>query len=107
MILAGLVGAAGVISGFGFSFVLGLAGRRSTLDELTYLRVASLGALGSMVAWAPLILMMRGAPIVPILSILGALGAVSSAGTLAIARVGERPRQELEDTSTSPAISAD
>lgn len=105
MILGGslAIGVAGVISGTGFAVALGIAGRRSTLDELRYLKVAALGALGGIVVWAPILLSEPMTGVLPVVGIVGFLGAISSAGTLAIARAGRTP-EAVESATATPAL---
>lgn len=86
------IGVAGLVAGAGFAVVLGVAGRNRTLEQLRYLRIASFGALGAMLASSPLLM---GIPLelaVRVFGVAGALGAVSSVVTLAIAKAaGRRP----------------
>jgi hypothetical protein len=90
----------GLISGAGFSVVLGIAERRHRLEELSLPRVAgwgAVGAVGSALVAMPLLLLISGGAlaILPFLAVVAALGAGSAAGTLAIAR-GADARESLE-----------
>lgn len=86
--LAMQVGAAGLLAGAGFAVALTVMGRRRTMGQLTYPRVALAGALGGALVWAPFALVGAGALAGTIVSMAGLLGAVSSVVTLGIARHG-------------------
>ena len=100
----------GFVGGVVFSIVLAIAARRRRFDELSVPRFAAWGALaGFIVGMLPFVL---GTPTsaVPLwqlaLAIVGAitlLCAASAAGSLALARMGER--RERGDTLTAPGES--
>ncbi len=78
-----ILGAVGLLSGFGFAALLSLAEGRRTLRDLSIVRVGLWGALGS--AAIPLLMGADGS----MGWLTGSLGAIFAAGSLVIARRGE------------------
>lgn len=104
--LAAGVGLAGAIAGAGFAVIVGIAERRHSFEEISFLRFAAWGALGGILVGLPFIgeLIYVGY-LGPFFGILGGLGASSAAGTLALARMGADAEslREAGDRRTLPA----
>ena len=79
-------GVAGAFCGAGFSTVLGIAERKHTFDELSYVRLAAWGALGGLLWGAPLLAFLGAATQPQLFAMLALFGSGSAAGTLALAR---------------------
>lgn len=96
-------GAAGGLSGVAFAVTLMIAARGRSFRQLSVLRMAALGAAGTLVCWAILLLadgdfVDNLAPSIRALAMLGTLGAVSAAATLVVAR-----RQPAPSSIAAPA----
>jgi hypothetical protein len=97
--------------GLVFSTVLGIAGRRQRLDELTVPRFAAWGAVGGVIASlipAALVALGLATPNIPLWQITAALlgpltigSAIAAAGSLALARMSED--RELLDAGRNAA----
>ena len=85
-----ILAAVGLLSGIGFATLLSLGEGRRPLRELSIIRVALWGALGS--AAIPFVMGADGS----MGWLTGSLGAIFAAGSLALARRGERPDPEPE-----------
>lgn len=90
------VGAAGFIAGTGFAVVLMVAERRHRVEELSPARCGVWGFLGSVAAGTPFLLELPLPSLAIALGLVGVLGAASSAGTIALARASDRPRELTE-----------
>lgn len=94
----------GMVSGAGFSIVLGLGESGSRFEELSAKRLAGWGALGavlSAVLATPMFLVLSSGALEvgPFLIVVGLMGAASAAGTLAIARhAGNQDRLAAGET---------
>jgi hypothetical protein len=101
--VAGAWGAAGLLSGVAFAVTLMIAARGRSFRELSILRMAALGAAGTLLCWA-LLLLADGdfvdnlTPSIRALVMLGTLGAASAAATLVVAR-----RQPTPSPISAPA----
>lgn len=104
--LAAGVGMAGAIAGAGFAVIVGIAERKHSFEEISFLRFAAWGALGGVLVGLPFIgeLIYIGY-LGPFFGILGGLGATSAAGSLALARMGADPRP-LREGEDMRALSA-
>lgn len=99
-------GLLGFIAGATFSGILGLLAGRRTFDQMSLPRFAVGGALGGLVL-AGIVNVAAGPG--PELTVIGPLfalaGAVSAAGTLAIARRGEKRELIASGSETSDSLS--
>jgi len=101
--VAGGWGVAGGLSGVAFAVTLMIAARGRPFRELSVVRMAALGAVGTVVCWGALLLsdgdfVENLAPSIRALVMLGTLGAVSAAATLVLAR-----RQPVSEQISAPA----
>ena len=92
-----ILAAVGLLSGFGFATLLSLAEGRRSLRDLSMVRVAVWGALGS--AAIPFVM---GAD-ASMGWLTGSLGAIFAAGSLALARRGEGARIDQGGEQVIPA----
>jgi hypothetical protein len=90
--LAAAVGVAGAVAGAGFAVVLGIAERSRTLDELSFLRITTWGALGGMLVGLPFLGELAASTYPAFFGILAGLGATSASGSLALARMADDDR---------------
>ncbi len=113
------LGAPAFLSGLAFSMLLGIAGRRRRLGELSLPVFAALGAAGGgMVSLAPAVMVALGlASIDPPHTVMGVtfslmvpfavVGATSAASSLALARRGERREGLVSSEDTADTELAD
>lgn len=100
----------GFLSGVAFSVVLGIAARRRSLGELSIVRVGAWGALaGVLIGALPMLLGDTGGKpwiglAATVVASITALSAVSAAGSLAVARRGERRELGVGERGTAPKL---
>ena len=100
-------GLLGFIAGAIFSGILGLLAGRRTFDQMSLPRFALGGALGGLVLAGIVHLTAGpGADLMVIGSVFALAGAVSAAGTLAIARRGEKQELIERSSETSGSLSS-
>jgi len=91
--LAGGVGIGGAMTGAAFALVLGVVERNRTFDELSYPRVALLGAVAGALVGAAVLPDLVYASLLSFFGLLIGLGAACSVLTLALARMADPDRR--------------